>query len=79
MNEYFSMYLIFPGIYSACNRSEPQNFFPVSGNFCYMLTDGGKISSPTHQPHFTPQNFFSVSGTHFCFNVPNLSGDLFSM
>jgi hypothetical protein len=32
------------------------------------LTDGGKVVSPTHQPHFTPQKpyFFNVSCTHFC-------------
>jgi hypothetical protein len=32
------------------------------------LTDGGKVVSPTHPPHFTPQihyYFFNVSGTHF--------------
>jgi hypothetical protein len=28
------------------------------------LTDGGKVVSPTHQPHFTPQkhDYFYVSG-----------------
>jgi hypothetical protein len=32
-----------------------------------LLTDGGKVVRPTHQPHFTPQkHYFSVSGTHFC-------------
>jgi hypothetical protein len=35
------------------------------------LIDGGKVVSPTHQPHFTPQKhylfiFFYVFGTHFC-------------
>jgi hypothetical protein len=31
------------------------------------LTDGGKVVSPTHRPHFTPQKHnFSASGTHFC-------------
>jgi hypothetical protein len=32
------------------------------------LTDGSKVVSPTHPPHFTPQNhhYFYVSGTHFC-------------
>jgi hypothetical protein len=32
------------------------------------LTDGGKVVSPTHRPHFTPQkhDYFNVSGTHFC-------------
>jgi hypothetical protein len=31
------------------------------------LTDGGKVVSPTHQPHFTPQkHYYYVSGTHFC-------------
>jgi hypothetical protein len=29
------------------------------------LIDGGKVVSPTHQPHFTPQkhDYFNVSGT----------------
>jgi hypothetical protein len=32
------------------------------------LIDGGKVVSPTHQPHFTPQKYyyFYVSGTQFC-------------
>jgi hypothetical protein len=31
------------------------------------LTDGGKVVSPTHQPHFTPQKYyFSTSSVHFC-------------
>jgi hypothetical protein len=31
------------------------------------LTDGGKVVSPTHWPHSTPQkHYFSASGTHFC-------------
>jgi hypothetical protein len=32
------------------------------------LIDGGKVVSPTHRPHFTPQKhyFFNVSGTDFC-------------
>jgi hypothetical protein len=31
------------------------------------LTDGGKVVSPMHRPHFTPQKlYFSASGTHFC-------------
>jgi hypothetical protein len=33
------------------------------------LIDGGKVVSPMHQLHFTPQKytfFFNVSGTHFC-------------
>jgi hypothetical protein len=32
------------------------------------LIDGGKVVSPTHQPHFTPQKhyYFNVSGTNFC-------------
>jgi hypothetical protein len=31
------------------------------------LTDGSKVVSPTHQPHFTPQKRYSfyVSGTHY--------------
>jgi hypothetical protein len=32
------------------------------------LTDGSKVVSTTHPPHFTPQKhyYFYVSGTHFC-------------
>jgi hypothetical protein len=32
------------------------------------LTDGGKVVSLMHRPHFTPQkhHYFSVSGTHVC-------------
>jgi hypothetical protein len=31
------------------------------------LTDGGKVVSPMHRLHFTPQkHYFSVSGNHFC-------------
>jgi hypothetical protein len=32
------------------------------------LTSGGKVVSPTHPPHFTPQKhyYFYASGTHFC-------------
>jgi hypothetical protein len=32
------------------------------------LRDGGKVVSPTHQPHFTPQKhyYFYVSLTHSC-------------
>jgi hypothetical protein len=35
------------------------------------LTDGGKVVSPTHPPHFTPQkhHYFYVSGTHFCYRL----------
>jgi hypothetical protein len=39
------------------------------------LTDGGKVVSPTHQPHFTPQkNYFYVSGTHVCYRLSKLQG-----
>jgi hypothetical protein len=32
-----------------------------------LLTDGGKVVSITHPPHFTPQkHYFYVSVTHFC-------------
>jgi hypothetical protein len=32
------------------------------------FTDGGKVVSPTHPPHFTSHKdyYFYVSGTHFC-------------
>jgi hypothetical protein len=32
------------------------------------LTDGGKVVSPTHRPHFTTQKhyYFYISCTHFC-------------
>jgi hypothetical protein len=33
-----------------------------------LQTDGYKVVSPTHSPHFTPQKhyYFYVSGTNFC-------------
>jgi hypothetical protein len=32
-----------------------------------QLTDGSKVVSPMHRPHFTTQKYyFSASGTHFC-------------
>jgi hypothetical protein len=31
------------------------------------LKDGGKVVSPTHRPHFTPQKYYcSASGINFC-------------
>jgi hypothetical protein len=31
------------------------------------LTDGGKVVSPAHRPHYTPQkHYFSSSDAHFC-------------
>jgi hypothetical protein len=35
------------------------------------LTDGGKVVSPTHLPHFTIQKhyYFYVSGTRFCYRL----------
>jgi hypothetical protein len=40
------------------------------------LTDGGKVVSPTHPPHFTPQKhyYFSVSGSHFCWRLSKPQG-----
>jgi hypothetical protein len=40
------------------------------------FTDGGKIVSPTHPAHFTPQKhyYFYVSGTHFCEGLVWLEG-----
>jgi hypothetical protein len=36
------------------------------------LTDGGKVVSPTHRLHFTPQkHLFSAFGTHFCYKIPH--------
>jgi hypothetical protein len=29
------------------------------------LIDGGKVVSPTRQPHFTPRFLFNMPGTHF--------------
>jgi hypothetical protein len=65
-----------------CNRPENGKAIPVTGRGglygCEMLriphcldnrlTDGGKVVSPKHPPHFTPQKhyYFYVSGTHFC-------------
>jgi hypothetical protein len=35
-----------------------------------QLTDGGKIVSPMHWLHPTPQkHYLSVSGTHFCYTL----------
>jgi hypothetical protein len=32
-----------------------------------LLTNGGKVVSLTHRPHFTPQkHYFNVYSTHFC-------------
>jgi hypothetical protein len=41
-----------------------------------QLTDGGKVVSPTHRPHFTPQNhyYFYVSGIHFCYRLSKPQG-----
>jgi hypothetical protein len=40
-----------------------------------QLTDGGKVVSPTHQPHFTPQkHYFSASGTHLCYRLSEPQG-----
>jgi hypothetical protein len=38
------------------------------------LIDGGKVVSPTHQPHFTPRKhyYFNISGTHFCQRLSKL-------
>jgi hypothetical protein len=40
------------------------------------LTDGGKVVSPTHPPHFTRQKhyYFYVSGNHFCYNLSKPQG-----
>jgi hypothetical protein len=39
------------------------------------LTDGGKVVSPTHRPHSTPQkHFFYVSGTNFCYRLSKPQG-----
>jgi hypothetical protein len=40
------------------------------------LTDGGKVISPMHPPHFTPQKhyYFNVSGTHFCYRLNKFQG-----
>jgi hypothetical protein len=41
-----------------------------------QLTDGGKVVSPTHRPHFAPQkhHYFYVSGTNFCSRLSKLQG-----
>jgi hypothetical protein len=46
-----------------------------------QLTDGGKVVSPTHPPHVTPQKhyYFHVSGTNFYtykFSLLNFNGQL---
>jgi hypothetical protein len=39
------------------------------------LTDGCKVVSRTHRPHFTLQkHYFSASGTHFCQRLSELHG-----
>jgi hypothetical protein len=38
------------------------------------LTDGGKVVSPKHPPHSTPQKHFSVSGTRFCLRLSKPQG-----
>jgi hypothetical protein len=39
------------------------------------LTDGGKVVSLTHKPHFTRQkHYFYVSGTHFCSRLSKHKG-----
>jgi hypothetical protein len=40
------------------------------------LTDGGKIVSPAHPPHFTPHKYcyISVSGTRFCWKLSKPQG-----
>jgi hypothetical protein len=40
------------------------------------LTDGDKVFSPTHRPHFTPQKhyYFYVSDTHFCWRLGKSEG-----
>jgi hypothetical protein len=40
-----------------------------------LLTDGGKVVSPTLRPRSTPQkHYFSASGTHFCWRLSNPQG-----
>jgi hypothetical protein len=40
------------------------------------LTEGGKVVSPTHPPHPTPQkhDYFYVSGTHFFYRLSKPQG-----
>jgi hypothetical protein len=40
------------------------------------LTDGGKVTSPTHRPRSTSQKhyYFSASGTHFCWRLSEHQG-----
>jgi hypothetical protein len=39
------------------------------------FTDGGKVVSPTHRPHSTPQkHYLSASGTHFCERLSKSQG-----
>jgi hypothetical protein len=39
-----------------------------------LLTDGGKVVSPTHQPHSTPKKHFSASGTDLCYRLNKPQG-----
>jgi hypothetical protein len=39
------------------------------------LTDGGRVVSLTHRPHFTPQKHcFFAFGTRFCLRLSKLQG-----
>jgi hypothetical protein len=39
------------------------------------LTGGGKVVTPTHRLHSTPQkHYFSASGTHFCYRLSKPQG-----
>jgi hypothetical protein len=41
----------------------------------HRLTDDGKVVSPTHRPHSTPQKqYFPASGTHFCHGLSKPQG-----
>jgi hypothetical protein len=58
--------------------------YPRNRPFCDMLriphcledrlTNGGKVVSSEHRPHFTPQKHISVCGTHFYWKLSEPQG-----
>jgi hypothetical protein len=62
--------------YSRISRPEGCEMSRIELCLDNRLTDGGKVISPTHRPHFTPQKhyYFSASGTHFCKKLSKSQG-----
>jgi hypothetical protein len=54
-----------------CLRRAPEKYIAGAAldraGLDILLTDGDKVVSPTHRPHFTPKkHYFSACDTHFC-------------